>query len=51
MPRTADIQTAFIAVADPFTPPSASIIETPEGYDVIDNASAFNRGDTLLNWI
>ncbi|RTO53304.1 Uncharacterised protein [Enterobacter ludwigii] len=50
MPRTADIQTAFIAVADPFTPPSASIIETPEGYDVIDNASAFNRGDTLLIW-
>lgn len=50
MPRTADMRTALVAVAEPFTPPSARIIETPEGYDVIDNASAFNRGDTLLIW-
>ncbi|MHA0947959.1 hypothetical protein [Enterobacter ludwigii] len=50
MPRTADMRTALVAVAEPLTPPSASIIETPQGYDVIDNASAFNRGDTLLIW-
>lgn len=50
MPRTADMRTAFVAVAEPFISPSANIIETQEGFDVIENASAFNRGDTLLIW-
>lgn len=50
MPRTADIKTAFIAVTEPFLSPSASIVETQEGYDVIDNSTLFKREDTLLIW-
>ncbi|HCJ8499574.1 TPA: hypothetical protein NV722_000089 [Escherichia coli] len=52
MPSTADNARGadFSAVTVPCLPPSACIIETLEGYDVIDNASAFNRGDTLLIW-
>lgn len=46
----ADIPAAFETVTEQFLPPSASIIETQEGYDVIENASAFKRGDTLLIW-
>ncbi|CAM8222787.1 MULTISPECIES: hypothetical protein [Enterobacter] len=46
----AAIHAAFVAVTEPFLPSSASIVETQEGYDVIENASAFNRGDTLLIW-
>lgn len=46
----ADINTAFVAGTESFLPPSASIVETQEGYDVIENASAFKRGDTLLIW-
>lgn len=44
------IHAAFVAVTEPFLPSSAGIVETQEGYDVIENASAFNRGDTLLIW-
>ncbi|ELN9579078.1 MULTISPECIES: hypothetical protein [Enterobacter] len=43
-----DKHAAFVAVSETFLPPSASIVETQEGYDVIENASAFKRGDTLL---
>lgn len=50
MPRTADIPNAYVTVPESFLPASANIVETLEGYDVIENASAFNRGDTLLIW-
>ena len=43
-----DKHAAFVAVSETVLPPSASIVETQEGYDVIENASAFKRGDTLL---
>ncbi|RAZ01284.1 hypothetical protein DP187_01600 [Enterobacter cloacae] len=46
----ADIYTAFVAGKEPFLPTSASIVETQEGYDVIDSSSAYKRGDTLLIW-
>lgn len=50
MSGTADICAHFIAVAEPSLPPSASIVETQEGFDVIDKALSFKRGDTLLIW-
>lgn len=50
MPRTADIPNAFVTVPESFLPASANIVETQAGYDVIVNASAFYRGDTLLIW-
>ncbi|BBW22429.1 hypothetical protein STN0717ENT53_27640 [Enterobacter kobei] len=50
MQRTADIPKTFVAVGKLLLPPSASIVETQEGYDVIDNASLAKRGDTLLIW-
>ncbi|WFY25159.1 hypothetical protein [Enterobacter ludwigii] len=50
MPRTADIHAVFVAALEPFNPPSASIVETPEGYDVIDKREQFERGNTLLIW-
>jgi hypothetical protein len=46
----ADKHAAFVAVNETLLPPSASIVETQEGYDVIENASAFKCGDTLLIW-
>ena len=50
MLRTADIHSAFVAVNEPLLPPSTSIIETQEGYDVVENSTLFKRGDTLLIW-
>lgn len=50
MPRSADIHAVFVAVSEPLIPPSVSIVETPEGYDVIDNGAQFERGNTLLIW-
>ncbi|HCL6946509.1 TPA: hypothetical protein N2R56_001595 [Enterobacter cloacae] len=50
MPGTADICAHFIAVAEPSLPPSACIVETQQGYDVIENSTLFKRGDTLLIW-
>ncbi len=50
MPRTPDIPTAIVAVTEPFLPPSASIVETQEGYDVIQDVALFKRRDTLLIW-
>lgn len=50
MPRTADINTAFVTATELLLPPSARIVETHGGYDVIENASAFKCGDTLLIW-
>ncbi|MEH3629009.1 hypothetical protein [Enterobacter roggenkampii] len=41
---------AFAVVAEQFLPASACIVETQEGYDVIDSSSACKRGDTLLIW-
>lgn len=50
MRRTADINTAFVTATELLLPPSARIVETHGGYDVIENASAFKCGDTLLIW-
>ena len=50
MPRAADINAVFIASSEQFIPPSARIVETQEGYDVIENTSECKRGDTLLIW-
>ncbi|WP_319851941.1 hypothetical protein [Enterobacter cloacae] len=50
MPRKADIYAAFVTEAEPFLSASASIVETQEGFDVIETASVSNRGDTLLIW-
>lgn len=47
---TKDMHAAFVVATEPLLPPSASIVETPEGYDVIDNVSLVKRGDTLLIW-
>lgn len=44
------IHTASFAETEPFFPPSASIVETQEGYDVVKIATRFERGDTLLIW-
>ncbi|MCW4988330.1 hypothetical protein [Enterobacter mori] len=48
MLSTADMHAAFFVVNEPILPNSASIVETQEGYDVIENSSLFKRGDTLL---
>lgn len=50
MLRTADIPKTFVTVQESFLPASAKIVETQEGYDVIENSSLFKRGDTLLIW-
>lgn len=50
MPRTAYIPNAFVSVPESFLTASAKIVETLEGYDVIENSSLFKRGDTLLIW-
>ena len=50
MPSTADMHADFVAAAEPFLPPSSSIVETQDGYDVIESSSAYKRGNTLLIW-
>ncbi|MFP8461800.1 hypothetical protein ACLH1Z_04005 [Enterobacter hormaechei] len=50
MPRSADIHAAIVAAPEPFIPPYANIVETQDGYDVIEYSSLFKRGDTLLIW-
>lgn len=50
MPRTADIPEVFVTVPVSFLPASAKIVETQEGFDVIESASLGKRGDTLLIW-
>lgn len=50
MSHTANINASFVAVADLFLTPSANIVETQDGYDVIELSSLFKRGDTLLIW-
>ncbi len=50
MSRITNIQTHFVAVTEPFFSSSASLVETQEGYDVIENSTLFKRGDTLLIW-
>ncbi|HFK5710616.1 hypothetical protein JW314_12050 [Enterobacter roggenkampii] len=50
MSSTADMHADFAEVTEAFILPSARIVETQGGYDVIENASAFKRGDTLLIW-
>ena len=46
----AGIHADFVSATEPFIPPSASIVETSEGYDVIESASRFKRGEMLLIW-
>lgn len=50
MPGTADIHADFTWITEPSLPPSACIVETQEGYDVIESATLFKREDTLLIW-
>ncbi len=50
MPRTADIHASFVAATDSLLAPSACIVETQRGYDVIKNSTRFKCGDTLLIW-
>ncbi|MCK7050208.1 hypothetical protein [Enterobacter roggenkampii] len=50
MPSTADMHTDFFAVTEPLLSSSTSIVETPDGYDVIDKGIPLKRGDTLLIW-
>ncbi|EOL8879767.1 hypothetical protein ACM9PQ_004428 [Enterobacter mori] len=50
MPRTSDIQTNFVAATELLLPPSARIVETQEGFDVIESAKLIKRGETLLIW-
>ena len=50
MSRLAGMNVDIVAAQEPFIPPSASIVETQEGYDVVENATLFKRGDTLLIW-
>ncbi|EPE3985412.1 hypothetical protein ACSIFQ_000721 [Enterobacter hormaechei] len=50
MQRTADIPKTFVAVEKLLLPPSASIVETQEGYDVIESASLGKHGEKLLIW-
>ncbi|PWI80105.1 hypothetical protein DEO48_10490 [Enterobacter sp. CGMCC 5087] len=50
MPSTADMPVAFATAVEPFLSQSATIVETQEGYDVIENSTLFKRGDTLLIW-
>ncbi|CAM7889194.1 hypothetical protein [Enterobacter hormaechei] len=50
MQRTADMPKTFVAVEELLLPPSASMVETQEGFDVIDSSSLGKHGDTLLIW-
>ncbi len=50
MHSTADMRANFVAAAEPFVHPSARIVETSEGYDVIESRIPFKREDTLLIW-
>lgn len=50
MPRITDMNATIIACPAPFLSQSASIVETQEGYDVVEIATRFERGDTLLIW-
>lgn len=46
----ADIHAASVAETEPFLPPSASVVETLEGYDVVDKVALIRRGEKLLIW-
>lgn len=46
----ADMHDDFVAATEPFIPHSARVVETQEGYDVIESASRFKRGEMLLIW-
>lgn len=46
----AGIHADFVSATEPFIPPSASIVETQDGYDVIENSTLLKRGDILLIW-
>ena len=46
----AGIHADFITATEPFIPHSARVVETQEGYDVIESASRFKHGEMLLIW-
>ncbi|CAM6493012.1 hypothetical protein [Enterobacter intestinihominis] len=46
----AEIRTAFVADIESSLPESARIVETQEGYDVIEKSALLKRGDTMLIW-
>lgn len=50
MLRIADVYVAPVSHAEPFLPPYASIVETQEGYDVVDKTALIRRGEPLLIW-
>lgn len=45
-----DTHAAIATTSESFLAASASIVETPEGYDVIESRELFKCGDTLLIW-
>ncbi|MEG1347756.1 MAG: hypothetical protein RSD49_06840 [Hafnia sp.] len=50
MTSSVDMHAANVAVTEPFIPPSATIVETQGGYDVVEGSTLFKRGETLLIW-
>lgn len=46
----ADMHSVFVAAKESIIHPSSHIVETQEGYDVVEIATRFKRGDTLLIW-
>lgn len=50
IPSAADMYPTLVAVSGPLISASANIVETQEGYDVVEIATRFERGDTLLIW-
>lgn len=50
MSGTTKLHAARFAELEPLLPSSASIVETSEGYDVIESRILFKREDTLLIW-
>ncbi|MEG5431799.1 hypothetical protein [Enterobacter asburiae] len=45
-----DKHAAFVEGKDSILTISASVVETHEGYDVIEKSALLKRGDTLLIW-
>ncbi|WP_320734189.1 hypothetical protein [Enterobacter kobei] len=47
---SAGIHAAFIAATEQFRTHSSILVETQEGYDVIESSTLLNSGDILLIW-
>lgn len=50
MSRLVDTHSSFVTDHGAYLPSSAHIVETQEGFDVIESASLGKRGDILLIW-